>query len=579
MPKHPLTVFLPAAGLGERLRPVTNHLPKPLLPILGKPIIERILERLTAVAEGTIGINLHWKAELLRAWAGTSRWRDRIAFFPEDPILGTGGALKNAEALLSRGPFIVHNSDILLDIDFSRLIEEHLSSGNTATLVCHRLPALSNVVIDLHGQVLDVENAGASRPDPSHVAEKVAYTGVAIYSPEILAFLPSGVSHATVAWIAASKAGRKVRAMDVPAPPARRKNGVWEGRGFFGAPRGFPPRGGGVWAGRGPAGPGGRGPPLLPREARRPHRRSDGVPPGGPGLRAAHGLHRLPRPPRGARARAVLGRRPEQARPVRGPRRHLALRVPQAAPRRRERRGHLPGCPAEPRDAAHDGHPARARVPAAEDAHLRLRLSQVGDDVFPRPLRHGPAQARDRQPAGHRRRAPPPGPVRGRSAPAHHPPRLPVPEHHDSRRGAPLHRFPGGAHGPAGVRHRLGALGSVLSPRRRRARAAAGLLRRRDEERCLHGLRRSGLHAERDRLPSPAPHAGAGRLRIPHRGQGQDALPQARPRSVEAAQGRSRRGAPGISRARQAGRGALSGRVRSRSACGREEAASRASWA
>src|SRR5207248_11504350 len=84
MPKHPLTVFLPAAGLGERLRPVTNHLPKPLLPILGKPIIERILERLTAVAEGTIGINLHWKAELLRAWAGTSRWRDRITFFPEE---------------------------------------------------------------------------------------------------------------------------------------------------------------------------------------------------------------------------------------------------------------------------------------------------------------------------------------------------------------------------------------------------------------------------------------------------------------------------------------------------------------
>src|SRR5712691_1827255 len=122
MPQFPLTIFLPAAGLGERLRPVTNHLPKPLLPILGTPIIERILERLTAVCDGTIGINLHWKAELLRAWAGASRWRDRIVFFPEDPILGTGGALKNAELLLSRGPFIVHNSDILLDIDFSRLL-------------------------------------------------------------------------------------------------------------------------------------------------------------------------------------------------------------------------------------------------------------------------------------------------------------------------------------------------------------------------------------------------------------------------------------------------------------------------
>jgi aminoglycoside/choline kinase family phosphotransferase len=77
------------------------------------------------------------------------------------------------------------------------------------------LPHLSNVVIDEHGQVLDVENPGASRPDPSRIADKVAYTGIAVYSPEILRFLPEGVSHATVAWIAASKAGFKVRVLDV----------------------------------------------------------------------------------------------------------------------------------------------------------------------------------------------------------------------------------------------------------------------------------------------------------------------------------------------------------------------------
>jgi NDP-sugar pyrophosphorylase family protein/aminoglycoside/choline kinase family phosphotransferase len=215
MSTRSLAVFLPAAGLGERLRPVTNHLPKPLLPILGQPLIERILARLTPVCAGPIGINLHWRPELLRAWALGSPWRDRITFFPEDPILGTGGALKNAAGLLARGPFLVHNSDILLDIDFPRLIDEHLTAGNTATLVCHRLPALSNVVIDGQGQVVDVENPGASRPDPATVADKVAYTGVAVYSPEILTFLPSGVSHATVAWVAASRAGRRVRVLDV----------------------------------------------------------------------------------------------------------------------------------------------------------------------------------------------------------------------------------------------------------------------------------------------------------------------------------------------------------------------------
>ncbi len=214
MNKYNITIFLPAAGLGERLRPVTNHLPKPLLPILGRPLVEITLEKLTAVCGGNIGINLHWKSDLIRSWAMQSRWSDRIRFFPEDPILGTGGALKNAESFLSGGPFLVHNADILLDIDFTRLIRTHLESGNIATLATHRHPKLSNVVIDDNDLVVDVENPGDSRPDPGRIAKKVAYTGIAVYSPEILKFLPQGVSHATVAWIAASKTGHRVQALD-----------------------------------------------------------------------------------------------------------------------------------------------------------------------------------------------------------------------------------------------------------------------------------------------------------------------------------------------------------------------------
>jgi len=214
MPKYPINIFLPAAGLGERLRPITNHLPKPLLPILGKPLIEIILEKITAVCSGRIGINLHYKQEMIREWAARSHYADRIELFHEDPILGTGGALKNAENFLSSGPFIVHNADILMDVDFTRLIESHLSSGNIASLVTHKNPKLSNVVVDDDGFVLTVENPGDSRPDPNTIAEKVAYTGIAMYSPEILKFLPLGVSHATVAWVTAASAGHAVRALD-----------------------------------------------------------------------------------------------------------------------------------------------------------------------------------------------------------------------------------------------------------------------------------------------------------------------------------------------------------------------------
>jgi len=145
MPKIPLNIFLPAAGLGERLRPVTNHIPKPLLPLLGRPLIGIILGKLTSICEGKIGVNLHHKPEMIREWFRGSPYADQVTFFPEYRLLGTGGALKNAEPFLAGSHFIVHNADILLDISFSKLVETHFASGNIATLVTHRHPDLSNV--------------------------------------------------------------------------------------------------------------------------------------------------------------------------------------------------------------------------------------------------------------------------------------------------------------------------------------------------------------------------------------------------------------------------------------------------
>ncbi len=209
-----LNIFILAAGLGERLRPITNHIPKPLLPILGKPLIESIIEKVSLISSGKIGINLHYKADMLRNWARNSAFSERIEFFYEDPIVGTGGALKNAEGFLSGGHFLAHNSDIVSDIDFSRLIETHLSEGNIATLATHDYPKYNNVVLDNKGYVIDIENAGTSMPNPDTLGRKVAYTGIAVYSPEILKFLPVGVSHATIAWLAAAKAGHKVKVFD-----------------------------------------------------------------------------------------------------------------------------------------------------------------------------------------------------------------------------------------------------------------------------------------------------------------------------------------------------------------------------
>lgn len=214
MPKFSLKIFLPAAGLGERLRPITYHIPKPLLPILGRHLIEITLKKFSAVSSARIGINLHYKPEMIKEWIKSSVYAARVELFPEDPILGTGGALKNAEGFLSDSHFLVHNADILSDIDFVQLIGTHLASENIATLATHDYPKYNNVVVDDNGLVIDVENPGTSTPNPDRLARKVAYTGIAVYSPEILKFLPNGVSHATVAWLAAAKAGHKVQALD-----------------------------------------------------------------------------------------------------------------------------------------------------------------------------------------------------------------------------------------------------------------------------------------------------------------------------------------------------------------------------
>ena len=100
-----LSVFILAAGLGERLRPITNHIPKPLLPVLGKPVLESVLEKVSALPVAAIGVNLHYKKELIERWIKQSAFSDKVTLFPEDPVLGTGGALKNAEGFLRTALF------------------------------------------------------------------------------------------------------------------------------------------------------------------------------------------------------------------------------------------------------------------------------------------------------------------------------------------------------------------------------------------------------------------------------------------------------------------------------------------
>jgi len=206
-PGERIRCFVLCAGLGTRLRPVTDQFPKPLLPILGRPLLDRLLERLRPMARGRIGINLHWKGEAIARWLEGSPHAARVALFREDPILGTGGALRNAERLLRGGDFLVHNGDILTDLDLERLIAAHRSSKAMATLAVRDEPAVNTVGIEADGSYAGVgEEAEGVR--------RATFTGVAVYSPRFLRFLPAGPGPVTHGWERARLAGHRIATFD-----------------------------------------------------------------------------------------------------------------------------------------------------------------------------------------------------------------------------------------------------------------------------------------------------------------------------------------------------------------------------
>lgn len=206
-----IRAFILAAGYGERLRPITDHIPKPLLPVLGKPVIGIVLERLAGLPADSFGINLHHKSAMLIQWLDASPYSENMERFYEKTLLGTGGALRNAAEFLGRSVFIVHNADILSDINLEMLVEEHFSSGNTVTLAVHDYEKFNNIWIDSAGSLRKVGKAGTELP--SRLC-KMAFTGIAVYSPDFLDFLPEGNSSVVDAWLRALASGKTIGTVD-----------------------------------------------------------------------------------------------------------------------------------------------------------------------------------------------------------------------------------------------------------------------------------------------------------------------------------------------------------------------------
>jgi NDP-sugar pyrophosphorylase family protein len=184
-----------SAGYGSRLGKLTSEIPKPMLPLGGRPILSHIISHLQTHGFDRIAINLHFMPETIRNYFGDgAKWKVNLNYSVEPQLLGTAGGVKNVEKFLRDGEaFLVHYGDILTDQDFSAMLQFHRERKALVTLLMHeRARSNSVIVMDRERRIVnflerpsDEERRGVESPWVN--------SGIAICSPELLDHIPAGV--------------------------------------------------------------------------------------------------------------------------------------------------------------------------------------------------------------------------------------------------------------------------------------------------------------------------------------------------------------------------------------------------
>jgi NDP-sugar pyrophosphorylase family protein len=178
--------FVLGAGLGKRLRPLSESLPKPLMPIFQKPLITFGLDHLIGVGVESFVINTHHLGVEFQNFFSQGAYAGKpVKVLHEPEILETGGGIKNAEQCLGREPFIVYSGDILTDIDLSQLIDEHFRSENDVTLALRNTSLASDVVMR-NGRIISLMKDKNGPPGSSD------YAGVSVWNAKIFERIRAG---------------------------------------------------------------------------------------------------------------------------------------------------------------------------------------------------------------------------------------------------------------------------------------------------------------------------------------------------------------------------------------------------
>jgi mannose-1-phosphate guanylyltransferase len=181
-----------AAGHGTRLHPLTEQIPKALVPVAGRPMIEYSLLLLKRYGIRDIIINLHHLGDQIERYLGDGAQLGlQISYSKEPELLDTGGGLLKAKPFFQGGPFIVINTDVLIDVSLSELIEFHTKKGAAASLVLRPDP-----LADQYGS-MEIDSAGTihrflqtrSVSAPSGPTTKLMFTGLQVLEPRVFDYM------------------------------------------------------------------------------------------------------------------------------------------------------------------------------------------------------------------------------------------------------------------------------------------------------------------------------------------------------------------------------------------------------
>ena len=185
-----------AAGLGTRLKPLTDHMPKALVPVAGKPMLEHVIEKLKASGFDEIVINIHhFGSQIVDFLKAKDNFGIRIWISDEtEELLDTGGGIKKASAYFDE-PFLVHNADILSNVDLKAMYDHHLKSDDDVTLLVSPRKTTRYLIFDENNHLQGWVNKDTLQTKPEgfvyrpEVQKEYAFGGIHIISPTLFNYM------------------------------------------------------------------------------------------------------------------------------------------------------------------------------------------------------------------------------------------------------------------------------------------------------------------------------------------------------------------------------------------------------